>query len=458
MRTTRPLAVAIALVLAGASGALLAQTYQPPQDVVAQAPVPEAAPLFDFALGLGAQHTDNLTRSDSNEISQNILQPTFNFLVNHQGTTLQAQVVGVAQYNDYIEGYFGNEFRGQLTGLLNWTLSPQRLNYVLQDYSSVEPVSTRAGNSPSNLQQVNVFVTGPTLTFQLGGSSTWRGEADLRYINTTASKTHDFDSQRGVGALRILHNLNATDTASLNAEEQHVAFDNVDPLTGIERYDEQSVFGRYESHLARVDIDLSLGASQVSFPRGRPGHSGPLARGSIGWHLDARNTIQITGTNQLADSSTNLVQPPNLAANQLTDPTLAVGRTVISSAVFRQRNLSVGYAYAGPRLGITLSPYYTQLRELDASGLSRNGYGVVAGASWLFNPLTTLTLSAGNQTTEYLSDHSRDRDRTIAATLSRQLTPNWSWSVIASQDNRHSTRPGFGYTENEILAFVYYRR
>lgn len=461
MRGTSSLAAAIVLALSGMSVALAqAQTTQPPQteSVDPFAPPEQAPPLFDYAVGLGIGHTDNLNRSATGAVGQSILEPSFNFTFNQQGSTLQTQVVGLLKYTDYLGGYFGNEFRGQLTGQMNWVVSPQRLNIVVQDYSSVEPVNTRFGNTPANQQQVNVFATGPTLSFRLGGDSGWRGQADLRYINTTASKTKEFNSQRGMAALRLFHDLNATDRLSFNLEGLNVDFNNANSPSAATRYDQYNAYARYQSRLARIDLDFALGGSRVDFSQGEPGHSGALARATVAWRMDARNTLQINGVDQLADATANLMQPPDLANTQLTSPTVLVGRTVISPAVFRDRNVSLGYAYRGDRFGFTVSPYYTQLRELNGSDLSRNGYGTIVGATYLFTPLLSLGVNIGDETTEYTSDHSRDRDRIAAIDLSKQLTPHWSWSITFRHDQRHSSRPGFGYTENEVFAFLYYRR
>ncbi|WIG56993.1 MAG: hypothetical protein OJF61_002781 [Rhodanobacteraceae bacterium] len=462
MRGTSSLAAAIVLALAGTPAAFAqVQPTQPsPQTepVDPFAPPAQSPPLFDYAIGFGVGRTDNLTRSATDTVSQNILEPSFNFTFNQQGSTLQTQVVGLLQYTDYLGGYLGNEFRGQLTGQMNWVISPQRLNFVLQDYSSVEPVNTRYGNAPSNQQQVNVFATGPTLAFKLGGDSGWQGQADLRYINTTASKTKDFNSERGMGALRLVRDLSLTNHLSLNLEGIDVRFNDANPLAAATRYDQYNAYARYQSNLARTDLDFALGGSRVDFSQNQPGHSGLLARASISWRADARNTLQASGVDQLADATANLVQPPDLGSAQLTSPTVLVGRTVISPAVFRERNISVGYGYRGDRFNFTLSPYYGQLRQLNGGDLSQNGYGVVAGMSYLLTPLTTLGVTVGDQTTEYISDNSRDRDHTATINLSKELTPHWSWSVAFRHDQRHSTRPGFGYTENEVFAFLYYRR
>lgn len=473
MRRRDKLVLAITLVLAGSATAALAQSI-PPDDEGQAPPVPDTSlgnppaapgdgesvitPGFDWTVGLGAGHTDNLTRVDTGAVSQNILQPTFDFTYNQQGSTLQAQVLGHLQYVDYLGGYYGNEFRGQLAGRVNWVIAPQRLNFELQDYSSVEPVSTRFGNSPANLQQVNVFVAGPTLSFLLGPNPTWHGQADLRYINTTASKTKDFQSQRGFLAARVIHDLNPTDNVSFNLEGTHVNFDHADPVVNANRYNEYNAYVRYESHLARVDLDLALGGSRVTFSQNWPSDSEPLVRASAIWHLNARNSLQLSGYSQLADATADLTQAPELASAQLTTPTVLVGRTVISPSVFRDRTVRLEYGYQGERLSVSLSPYYARLRQLNGDDLSRDGHGVVLGAAYRLTELTSLGATVGRQTTRYLSDQSRDRDYTLAVDLSQQLTPHWSWSVAFRHEQRNSNRPGFDYTENELFAFLYYRR
>jgi hypothetical protein len=460
MRRISKLTAAILLGLVGTASAWGQSVPAATQTATVDpfAPPPESPPLFDYAIGLGAGHTDNLFRNSSDTVSQDLLQPTFNFTLNKQGSTLQAEVIGLLQYTDYLEGDVGNEFRGQLTGQMNWVISPQRLNFEMQDYSSVEPVNTRLANAPSNQQQVNVLIGGPTLSFRLGSDGTWNGKMDLRYIDTTASKTKDFNSQRGFLAARLIHDLDVTSHLSFNLEGAHVDFNNADPLTTANRYNEYSLYARYLSRLAHIDLDLALGGSRVTFSQKWPDHSGMLARASIAWRIDARNTLQLTGTDQLADATADLTQSPELTSDQLTVPTIEVGRTVISPAVFRNRSVGLGYSYQGERLGFTLSPYYAQLKQLNGTDLSQKGFGGTAGITYLLTPITLLSVDLGDQTTRYVSDHSQDHDHTATINLSRQLTPHWSWSVAVRHDQRHSTRPGFGYTENEVFAFLYYKR
>lgn len=461
MRGTHRLAAAILMVLAGAP---IARSQTLPQDSTGQttplAPSdgtePTTLPVLDWAVGLGYEHTDNINRSGLNPTKQDILQPTVNFTYNQRGSTLQAQVVGVIQYVDYLQNFFGNEFRGQLSGTMNWVIAPQRLNFVAQDYSSVEPVSIRASDAPSNRQQVNVLVAGPTLTFRMGDAL--RGEADLRYVNTTASKTKEFNSQRGMGALSAIRDLSDTSTLAFTGQAVHVDFSNVDPLVNPSRYDQYNAFIQYQSRQRYVDLDFSVGGSSIAFGQGAGSHSSALMRASISWRITPRNTLEIGALNQLADSTTDLVQSPSIGNIDVNNLSIQVGRTAISPVVYRDRGVNLNYHFQGQRWGLTLTPYYTQLRQINGNGLSRNGYGAIAGVTYLIDPLATLGFNAGSQSTRYLSDHSHDRDTIYSLEYLRQQSPHWSWRVAFSHTARNSTRPGFDYNENQIFLILYYRR
>lgn len=468
MRRRNTLATAIALLFAGTSCAAFAQAA--PSDSGTSSPLwqlavptdpgtpngPATLPLFNWATGLGYEHTDNINRSSVNRTSQDILQPTFNFTYTQQGSTVQAQAAGVIQYVDYLQNYFGNEFRGQLSGTMNWTISPQRLNFSIQDYSSVEPVSIRASNAPSNQQQVNVFVAGPTLSFRMGDAL--RGEADLRYVNTTASKTKDFNSQRGLGAFRAIRDLSPTDTLAFNAEAVHVDFSNINPTTNLSRYDQYNAYLRYQSHLQRIDLDVALGGSHSDFGQSTASHSGVLVRAGLGWRISPRSTLQANVSDQFADSTTSLIQAPALGNASVTDLSIQVGRTAISPTVYRDRGVNLSYSYQGSRFGFIVTPYYTRLRQLNGNDLSRNGYGAIANATYAVSPLMTLGVTVGSQSTQYVSDHSRDRDSSYTVDLTRQFTPHWSWRVAVNRASRNSTRPGFNYYEDQVFVILYYSR
>ena len=102
-----------------------------------------------------------------------------------------------------MDNTFDDRFRGKFAGNVNWTLLPERLDWVFEDYMSPQQIDEFASSSPDNEQQVNLFVTGPTLYARFGAAT--RGQFDLRYGNSYAEENDEFNGDRYSAAARVLH-------------------------------------------------------------------------------------------------------------------------------------------------------------------------------------------------------------------------------------------------------------
>ena len=177
-----------------------------------------SAAQFDYGWRVGVGHSDNIGLTETDPISQNMLIPGFDFSYQQEGSTFQADVVGNLEYRDYLAHAFDNQTLAQLAGQANWTVLPERLDFTVRDVASVQPLSTFSSNAPDNQQQTNVLTLGPVLKLRIGDAM--RGQVELHYINSYASKVDDFNSSRGVLAGRLFRDLSPTDVLSLNVETQ----------------------------------------------------------------------------------------------------------------------------------------------------------------------------------------------------------------------------------------------
>ena len=60
---------------------------------------------------------------------------------------------GNLQYLHYVDGSFDDGFRGALSAQAGWTLIQERLEFVVEDYLSRQPIDTLAAFSPGNEQR-----------------------------------------------------------------------------------------------------------------------------------------------------------------------------------------------------------------------------------------------------------------------------------------------------------------
>ncbi|UPG84123.1 outer membrane beta-barrel protein [Luteibacter aegosomatis] len=442
---------------------------------LAAAPVVASAGTLDYTVYAGLEHSNNVALSSDRPLSENVLTPgaTFQFL--QQGSTLQANVAGTFEYRRYLENRFDSQTQTQLAGQLNWTIVPDRFDLAVEDYAGVQPVDQLASDSPDNQQQTNVLVIGPTWRMRFGGAA--RGQLELRYIDSYASKVDDFDSKRGLVAYRLYRDLGPTDQVSANVEYQHVNFNNQPSSAD---YDRKEAFVRYTSTLAHFDADVMVGATRLSFDQGGDS-SAPLARLRIGWQPTPRNAFTLAGAYQYADAAQDIIAAPGTtgagglgsAADRVEslDPFantgglgrgaasgISVGSAVIGSQVYKERRLEASWNWRSERINLTVSPAFNKLRYRDDHTFDQTARGVSVGLGYRIRP--TLTLS-GFGTFEKLRYDTLDRRDTtvrLGLDLSQQWNRHWSWHASVARERRTSDAVGQSYRETQFFVGVVYRR
>ena len=409
---------------------------------------------FDYTLQAGAGHSDNINESDIDPISESILIPKMTFTVDEKGADVQATAVGDVEYRDYLGGDFNNELRGQLSSVVNWVISPQRLSFDFEDYAAVAPVNILASNAPNNLQQTNVFTLGPTFSFRI--DPTLNFQTDARFTNSLASQTDDFNSNRGLLALRAIKLIDPTTQISANVTYEDVHF--TDPLFDTDPdYRRGEIFGRMQKKLTSLDLDVSLGYSKLNFSR-LGDQSGLLARGAVTYHLDSENSFGVGFARQFSDASQDMAIDPAAMLGSGLNTGIVVGTTAITSQVFLQTQFNANYVFQNERFTVRLAPYYNRYEYEAAPELNQTTHGGAFGAAYRLAPLWTLGLDAFEETREYRDIARRDEDIRFDLNLLRQFTPHWSGRLDYIRNERNSSAIDEGFRENIFMVTVIYKR
>lgn len=440
---------------------------------LASAPTMALAGTFDYTLYAGLEHSNNIALSSDRPISENVFTPGATFQFTQLGSTFQANVAGTVEYRKYLENHFDSQTQTQLAGQANWTVLPERLDFSVEDYAGVQPVDQLAANSPNNQQQTNVIVVGPTLRMRFGDAA--RGQFELRYIDSYASKVNEFDSSRGLAAFRVFRDLNPTDAISANVEFQRVDFNN-QPSSA--NYDRKEAYLRYTSRLAHFDADILIGGTRLDFDQGRAATS-PLARIQIGWQPTTQNSLSVAGTYQYADAAQDIITTPGLLANNVSiadraeaiDPFantgglgrgaatgIGTGSAVIGSDVYKEKRFEASWVWQQPRLSVTVSPSYSQLRYLNDKTFDQTAKGVSVGVGYRLKPTLTLTGFGTYERTKYDSFDRKDNTVRLGLDLGQQWNRHWSWHASVARERRTSDAIGQSYRETEFFVGVVYRR
>ena len=131
-----------------------------------------ATTVFTYELDAGLRHEDNVTLSEDDPEADTMLFGSVRFVALHDTPRLELRARGNVRYVNYLGDTYPDELRGELSAQLDWTILPNRLHWVVEDYASRQEVDVLGRPDPSNQQQVNVFLTGPTFLFRFGQANT----------------------------------------------------------------------------------------------------------------------------------------------------------------------------------------------------------------------------------------------------------------------------------------------
>lgn len=257
----------------------------------------ERVPWLTYGVDAGVGESDNVTLSSTNKVSQTIATTDVDFVIKEQSRLLEASATGDFSYLDYLQNAFGGELLGRFDGVGKMAIVPGRLIWVVQDDFGEAAVDPYTPVTPANLENVNYFSTGPTLSLRLGG---------VNFIDLTARyaraqyETSPYDSNRGLGSLAVGRDISAGASVSLDAEFERVMFDNTAMNSD---FDRTSGFGRYEVHGARTDFEADLGASHIDQPGSNT--TGPLAKLQLSRKISAAAKLTLTAGRELTDASSS---------------------------------------------------------------------------------------------------------------------------------------------------------
>lgn len=485
------------------------------------AAVPVSSGAFDvnYEIGLGARHSDNIRLTEFDETSDTVVGPVLRLEASHETSRVQFAARGGAQYQHYLNDTFDDEIRGTFSGRLNWEILPDRLDFVVQDYLTRQPVNELEPRTPANEQQANILVLGPSLHARF--SPRTRGQLDLRFTDSYAEQDEGFNGNRYDATARLVHRMRPTRTVSLNLHAGRTDFDEYnlfaispivvgpgagtpipidinDPLCqpappvapspamamsgpGMENspiiivdpadpnrpscadalrtrdYDLYDGYVRYEADRRRLDTDISLGYSRLKSRATGRYESEPLFRADITLQATGRSGFTLQLRNQLLDATQGLIESSQVFEGDMFDQ-LRYLDTSVRPNPYRERTARLRYRLAGDRTVATVTPYARRVRYIDDFVPSENRRGVFVGVEHRLRPRLDLSVQAGAENREYTNLAREDDNFVVGVGLTNRFTRNWTGRVELQHVERDSSALGRDYKANAVLVSFTYRR
>ena len=255
------------------------------------------AGTLTYGVDAGVGETDNVTLTHFDKVSQTIAVTDIDLDYKQKSQWLNMDAKGDFSYLKYLQNAYGNQLLGRFDGNAEIALIPQRLTWVVMDDFGQSAIDPFTPTVPNNLENINVFSTGPDLYLRLGGAAFANFSARVaraQYETTPNTNT------RASGSAAWGLNLSALSSASFNVDTERVFFQNTQLNTD---FDRTNVFARYALQGGRTELSGDLGATSVGESGGST--AGGLARFKLARKLSASARLTATLGHEIVDGVTS---------------------------------------------------------------------------------------------------------------------------------------------------------
>ncbi|HHS83913.1 MAG TPA: hypothetical protein ENK38_03190 [Gammaproteobacteria bacterium] len=386
-------------------------------------------------------YSTNIARTADNEIDEYTNAARIGVRYEENSVDLEGSIGANIEHLSYLSGVFENEIRSYLNADLKWSLMENRLFWMVEDTLSIEPVLSRQAWMPGNVQQTNVFSTGPSIIYRLDSST--RVTADVRYMNSYAEETREFNSNRWYLGTSLIQESSLLTDVSANLTWTNVDFNDEDA----DDYQQVGLFAAWDQQYGRSGLRFELGGLGINFDRGDDKY-GPYTR--LVW-------------NRLISSASRLLVAFNYgfadAAQQVSGRTRAapVSSNIISSQVYTNSEVEVAYRTEWARSVLETSLNYQKQLFLNSSDLDQSLVNIRIAWSKGFRGGISTDSGISYARTVYDLDDRTDDTLSPFFGIYFQRSSRLSYSIRSEWESRDSSVNSSDYSDLMFYAAVSYR-
>ena len=372
----------------------------------------------------------------------------------YQESTADVNVrfLGQVERRHYLGGAFSDDNTIYIDGSALWSIVPQRLNWIAEDFGREVKIDITAPDTPTNRTTVNSFSTGPDTNFRL--TSTDFAQFGARYGRYDISGPGDY--YRYEGYARLGHQFSPFTTLSLNYVPVQAYLDpTTSQYTNVLR---QDYFVHYDSHSVVNSLIVEAGTTHLTRYGGAP-LDGRLLRGSFARTMTSTTSLRLVYSENYSDTYTDLLGQVRSVMTPAGQAPLAplpgTAATTQDPNLYLSRQGDVNYVEQGDRLGYNLRGYY---RSVDYVTLPQDYYerGGQFDWNWLFAGETRIGGQVVYIRRTFTSFVQEDVERLATLGATYRLTPNVTFTLTGAKQDRETTAATGAYKDWRVTFLVGY--
>ncbi len=403
-------------------------------------PTVSTAADYGYSLGYSATHSNNMALADTNRSPDwlNSAQARFAFQENEL-PTVTGRLYSQLERDEYANHTFDNQTLFLLNSAATWMIRPQ-FSWTGEDYYGQIPINPQATNTPNNIQNVNVFTTGPNWLLRMDPLNSL--ELGARYDNFH-SDTGNNNSNRVSAFAGWLYQYSPITVFSLNYNAQHSAYAQ---NAGNSGYDRQDLFLRMNARRPYAALIMDLGNTWLK-------QSGPGSVTGVYARLLASRQLTETSTASLSAGSTITDTAEQILASEGVG-TVAAG-SIASTDTYRLTDVDANYLNSEGYVTDSIDLFYDRLKYYTAP-LDQYATGTYVNLGYEFSRAFSGSVFGSYRRTLFYTGSIVNRDNTEGSQLTYRVRPNLFLGLLGQETRRRSTAVGSSYSETRVVMSITY--
>jgi hypothetical protein len=402
-------------------------------------------------LGLSVESHSNVLKTRDDEKKDTIVTPYFGFLFENKSPNMDASVDMEVRNERYTDNAFGSQNLFSVDSFIDWVILPNRFVWAFEDLANSQRIDAFDTSKPDNLQNFNVFTTGPDYYFS---SSTYEGLLKLRFGDVYYSKLGQ-DNRRVIASASVKRLINEYSLFGFNSAASLVDFEEeffVD-------YDIGFLGPTYERELPYGTFEISTGMNWVNYDDGAK-DSAPMAQFEFeydsGGGLDV---FKLSASSKYSDATLDAYDPLFSRLYDLGVNNPLNANEVAGIGAFESERVEASYTRGSRRVTASLLAYLnnrTALLRTDAEGdVEEVGYGV--GLAYQIKEYLSLWASYYESDSDFPEKNSYVTGSTPSIGFDLDLSDKLALSAGTSFGEEKSNEPKRDFSNNIVFLRLEYR-
>jgi len=401
--------------------------------------LPAESVRAEFGGNIAAGFSDNIARTDGNEISERVLAARVGGEATAQSPGSEGEVRWELGAITYSGETFDDEGLASLDGLARIDLVGNRVFWSFRDWLGRSSLDPFAPVTPASTEYVNYFSTGPRFLLPLSDHAAV--DLSMDYGDVWYEE-QQLDSSRASAQVGLRFALSARSSFGIYTADEEVDFDDGSLYPSYESY---RTYLQYETQRRRSDARLALGSSRIR--RAGVGSDSPTLEAAWVRQLSAYGSFTLEATKGFSDAG-ELLGQGGLGAGGITPEQFVVSSADPVDLTYFLAEFSVDRTRSSASIG------YTFTRQEFESVEPVSDYEVPywqVRYSRRFSPGLRVGL-AGSYSEQELAAESRvDRERSVAINFSWDIGRDTIVDVELMRLSRTSSAQGSVFEENRVF-------